>query len=100
MRFFNRRRRSYASYGERRLSPWLIIAICAASALILTVIIGNLLGLWLDEDTLRALKEELRLLGHGLEYRASTRNAPSGSVARRAGLVHCGQCYYYVLRAI
>ena len=48
---------------------------------------------------LRALKEELRLLGHGLEYRASTRNAPSGSVARRAGLLHCGQCYYYVLRA-
>lgn len=58
MRFFNRRRRSYASYGERRLSPWIIIAICAASALILTVVIGNLLGLWLDEDTLRSLKEE------------------------------------------
>ena len=46
-----------------------------------------------------ALKEELQGLGHGVEYRASTRNIPSKSVARRAGLLHVGQCYYYVLRA-
>lgn len=46
-----------------------------------------------------ALKEHLFSLGHGIEYRASTRNAPSKSVARRAGLLHVGQCYYYVLRA-
>lgn len=57
MRLFNRRKRRYASYGERRFSPWIIVAICAIGVLILTVIIGNLLGLWLDEDTLRALRE-------------------------------------------
>ena len=46
-----------------------------------------------------ALQNELDQMGYGLEYRASTRNAPSKSVARRAGLLHVGQCNYYVLRA-
>ena len=58
MRLFNRKRRRYASYGERRFSPWIIVAVCAACTLTVTVIVGNLLGLWLDEDTLRALREE------------------------------------------
>ncbi len=46
-----------------------------------------------------ALKEQLHSMGHGVEYRASTRNAASCSVAKRAGLLLVGQCYYYVLRA-
>ena len=57
MRPFFRRRRRYGSYGERSLSPWIIIAICAAGALIVTIIIGNLLKLWLDDETYRALTE-------------------------------------------
>jgi len=57
MRLFFRRRRRYGAYGERRLSPWLIIAICAAGALLITIVIGNLLKAWLDDETYRALTE-------------------------------------------
>ena len=57
MRSHFRRRRRYSSYGERKLSPWIIVAICVASALIITIFIGNLLKLWLDDDAYRALTE-------------------------------------------
>lgn len=46
-----------------------------------------------------ALKEELREVGYSVEYRCSTRNTASKSVAGRAGLLLVGQCHYYVLRA-
>lgn len=54
MRHF-RRSHSFASHSEHRVSPWIIIAICAASALVLTVIVGNLLKIWIDDDTYRRL---------------------------------------------
>ena len=47
-----------------------------------------------------ALERELFHMGHGVEYRCSTRNAASGSVARRAGFLRVGQCYYCALRAL
>lgn len=43
--------RSYASRSEHRTPPWIIVAVCAASALLLTVIVGNLLKIWIDDET-------------------------------------------------
>lgn len=40
-----------------KLPPWAIVAICLAAAIILTVIIGNLLKLWLDDETYNALTQ-------------------------------------------
>lgn len=56
MCFYRRRRRSYGSSGKR-ISPWLIVAICAVATLLLTILIGNLLKLWLDDDTYRRLTD-------------------------------------------
>ncbi len=55
MRFRLRRQ----DYGGRRskLSPWLIIGICVAASVLLTVLVGNLLKFWLNEEALRHLIE-------------------------------------------
>lgn len=57
MRLLSGRRRRYGTYGERKRSPWIIIAICVLTALIITIVIGNLLKAWLDDETYRALTE-------------------------------------------
>ena len=49
MRLFGNR--SYASRREHHRSPWIIVAVCAAAALLLTVIVGNLLKIWIDDET-------------------------------------------------
>lgn len=50
-----RRNHSFASHSEHKTSPWIILAVCAASALVLTVIVGNLLKIWIDDETYRRL---------------------------------------------
>ena len=40
-----------------KLPPWAIVAICLAAAIILTVIVGNLLKLWLNDETYQRLTE-------------------------------------------
>lgn len=44
------RHRQYRRAGGR-LHPWAIVGICLAAAVIVTVVIGNLLKLWLDDET-------------------------------------------------
>ncbi len=56
MRRFRYRRRA-RSAGNRKLAPWAIVLIVAAGALLLTVIIGNLLRLWLDDEAYRRLRD-------------------------------------------
>ncbi len=54
MRQVNRR----DSYGNRnKLSPWAIAGIAVGAVLIITVIIGNLLKVWLDEEALKRLTD-------------------------------------------
>lgn len=48
---YRRRRRAGAP------SPWLIAAICIGLVIVITVVIGNLLKLWLDDDTYIRLTE-------------------------------------------
>ncbi len=46
------------SYGTRnKLSPWAIVGIVAASVLLITLIIGNLLKVWLDGEALKQLTD-------------------------------------------
>ncbi len=54
MRLFHRHRHRNV-YGEKKISPWMILLICIAATLIVTVIIGNLLNGLLDEETYRRL---------------------------------------------
>ena len=54
MRYRNRH-----SYKERTRSPLIILIICALSALALTVIVGNLLRLVVDDETDAALRGEV-----------------------------------------
>lgn len=49
------RHRYQHHHRNKKLSPPVIIAICVASALIVTVIVGNLLKVLLDEDAYRRL---------------------------------------------
>jgi hypothetical protein len=49
MRLFGNRR--YGRYRSGRISPLAVIGICVAAAILVTVIIGNMLKLWLDEET-------------------------------------------------
>ena len=56
MRRFRNRRRPWNA-GNKKIAPWVIVLIVAAGALLLTVIIGNLLKLWLDDDAYRRLRD-------------------------------------------
>ncbi|MBQ9784222.1 MAG: hypothetical protein IJW29_09985 [Clostridia bacterium] len=56
MRRFRYRRRAHSG-GGKKLAPWAIVLIVAAGALLLTVIIGNLLKLWLDDEAYRRLRD-------------------------------------------
>lgn len=49
--------RKRTRYGQRggKLPPWAIVAICAAAAILLTILVGNLLRLWLDDETYHKL---------------------------------------------
>lgn len=51
---FRTRRRRY-DRPTGRPSPWLILLLCAVGAAILAVVIGNLLRLWLDDETYNRL---------------------------------------------
>ena len=50
-----RRFRKY--HTHRRLHPIAIVAICLVSAILLTVLVGNLLRLWLDDETYARLTQ-------------------------------------------
>ena len=53
---FRRRRYPRRSHrGSTRLHPLAIVGICVAAAIIVTLVIGNLLKRWLDDDTLHRL---------------------------------------------
>ncbi len=41
--------------GERRLHPLAIVSICLLAAILATILIGNLLKLWLDDETFHRL---------------------------------------------
>lgn len=56
MRLFRNRRR-YSQRVGRRISPWLILLFCALGAILLTLLIGNLLKLWLDGEAYRQLTD-------------------------------------------
>ncbi len=56
MRRFRRRYRS-RSAGNKKIPLWAILLICVGAALLITVIIGNLLKLWLDDEAYRRLRE-------------------------------------------
>ncbi len=46
------------SYGTHKsATPWIILSACAGVALLATIIVGNLLKLWLDEEALKALAD-------------------------------------------
>lgn len=54
MRLFHRHRHRNV-YGEKKIAPWMIVLLCIAVAVLVTVIIGNLLNGLLDEETYRRL---------------------------------------------
>lgn len=72
MRQVNRR----DSYGNRnQLSPWAIAGIAVGAVLIITVIIGNLLKVWLDEEALKKLTDgEKETKGEEPIYQAAVRD--------------------------
>lgn len=49
MKLFSGRYRHRSTGG--RLSPWAIAGICVGAVILLTVIVGNLLTIWLDDET-------------------------------------------------
>ena len=55
MASYGRRPRHYRNTYHRRLPPLALIAICIGTALIITLIVGNLLKLFLDEDAYNRL---------------------------------------------
>ncbi|MBR2721313.1 MAG: hypothetical protein IKB75_00870 [Clostridia bacterium] len=42
----------------KKLPPWAILLICAGAAILVTVLIGNLLRLWLDDETYHSLTDQ------------------------------------------
>lgn len=56
MAFSERRMRRYNTRVPK-LSPWLLLGICVGVALLVTVVIGNILTLTLDDETYRRLTE-------------------------------------------
>ncbi|MBQ9132468.1 MAG: hypothetical protein IJX62_08380 [Clostridia bacterium] len=55
--FKRMRRRTSHNHGPRRISPPVIVAICLAAAVLITVIVGNILKMTLDEELYRKLTE-------------------------------------------
>ena len=55
MALYGRRPRHYRNTYHRRLHPLALIAICVGAALIITLIVGNLLKIFLDEDAYNRL---------------------------------------------
>lgn len=51
------RRRTSHGHGTRRLTPLAIVAICLGGAVLITLIVGNILRLTLDEELYRKLTE-------------------------------------------
>lgn len=53
-------KRSYRSRSRMngRLRPLVIVGICLGAAILIAVIVGNLLKLWLDDETMQQLKGE------------------------------------------
>ena len=54
MQLFNNHRRGSGSFAGKK-TPWIILGVCAASAILLTLLVGNLLKLWLDDETYERL---------------------------------------------
>ncbi len=52
------RHRRASHRGDNKTPIWVILAVCAVVTVIVTVVIGNLLKLWLDDETYRFLTEE------------------------------------------
>ena len=50
MSSFGRRARRHRAAHHKGLAPWAIILICVASALALSLLVGNLLKVFLDEE--------------------------------------------------
>lgn len=57
MAFSERRARRYNNPRGTKLSPWLLIGICLGAALLVTIVIGNILTLTLDDETYRELTQ-------------------------------------------
>ena len=90
MRLFGNRR--YGRYRSGRISPLAVIGICVAVAILVTVIIGNMLKLWLDEEIYETglLNTQIaeRAKGAGLTDRQTiiADNAEMKSIAELNGL--------------
>lgn len=56
MAFSERRMRRYNAHTPK-LSPWIIIGICVGAALLVTVVIGNILTLTVDDETYKNLTQ-------------------------------------------
>lgn len=54
MQLFHNHRRGSGSFAGKK-TPWIILGVCAASAILLTLLAGNLLKLWLDDETYEKL---------------------------------------------
>ena len=54
---FHRRHHPRHQTGKK-LPPWAILLICAGAAILVTVLIGNLLRLWLDDETYHSLTDQ------------------------------------------
>ncbi len=52
-----RRYKRYRSGGGVRLSPWAIAGIVLGAVILLTLLVGNLLKLWLDDETYQRLTQ-------------------------------------------
>lgn len=51
------RRRSYGAPAKRK-KPWIIVAACVLSAVLITVVVGNLLKVWLSDEAYQSLLGE------------------------------------------
>jgi len=57
MSSFGKRLRHHHTHGTRKLHPLAIVGICLAVAVVVTVIVGNLLNIFLDDETYRLLTD-------------------------------------------
>lgn len=75
---FGMRFRRHRQHNTRKLHPAVIAGICLTGAIVLTVIVGNLLNLWLDDETYKKLtdgEEETTPIGNDFKANARKINA-------------------------
>ena len=80
MRSLNHYRRGQFSFAGKK-TPWIVLGVCAAAAILLTIITGNLLKLWLNDETYQKLTGGGETGTTDTVYQAPTKNVHAYALA-------------------